>query len=564
MESVLRFLKLTGPTEGQPDTESPPVTQPAHEDEARVYIYLKKEKRVEMPSLVCAVFIKNTREINLIKTCRLVCKLWNEEASAALRTLSLVRLYEEDLDRVRQFKDLLLNGRVSPLPSPFQNFHVEVSSLSDESFTSIINLPNVTITSLRVVIPDVIPSNLRKIGALFETKGRTMTEIFLKDTRQTNSLTLMLSRRQELLKVEDDCDTHCVHKEVMQKALDQVLNFERIQIKTTDSAILTMVLTPERLKHVVLVDLFLPGSMEQRIWGFIGSCVMPSLKFLRLVAEPDEVILYSEKLVLLLKKLAPTIEDLQISFLPLTRFPVLPKLKHVCFYDWSDEFCLFSPQRFPILESVKLFISDEVQMFLPKSGFYPHTKVKIVEIDLDSISRDFYILMDYTKDQFPNLTTFKLKITAIKSHHFLAIYNAFPDLQELWLDGICSFSSLSGMSTKIVSDYLEYGLDMQRIPRQCSVTSFSKMEKLVLTSQTEDFVSNYMILHCLSKIPSLRAFTFQWNGQLSVQEVRDCLGHLEKITILNGVRFPEIIEELRELLPNTFEVGSDSPHTMGL
>ncbi|CAG7632170.1 unnamed protein product [Allacma fusca] len=51
MESVFRFFKPTDPTEGQSDTESPPVTQPAHQDEARV-IYPKKEKRVEMPSLV--------------------------------------------------------------------------------------------------------------------------------------------------------------------------------------------------------------------------------------------------------------------------------------------------------------------------------------------------------------------------------------------------------------------------------------------------------------------------------------------------------------------------------
>ncbi|CAG7817206.1 unnamed protein product [Allacma fusca] len=62
-------------------------------------------------------------------------------------------------------------------------------------------------------------------------------------------------------------------------------------------------------------------------------------------------------------------------------------------------------------------------------------------------------------------------------------------------------------------------------------------------------------LYCLSKIPSLRTLSFHWSKGLSLQEVRDCLGHLRKIKIFNAADFQASMVKLRERLPNIVAVG---------
>ncbi|CAG7650744.1 unnamed protein product [Allacma fusca] len=245
----------------------------------------------------------------------------------------------------------------------------------------------------------------------------------------------------------------------------------------------------------------------------------------------------------------------------MTRFPVLPKLRRVIFNDWKDELCIFSPSIFPSLESVLLHVSDPIQRFLPTSGFQPHDKVKNVALNLESseenpVVRNLHLLMDYLKRQFPSVNRFHLykMPQAIDTSTFLAIHDAFPELKDIGLDGFCDFASLCGIGIDVITNYWENGLSIatEDIPRKCSILSFSKLEVLVLTE--EIVVTNDMIIYCFSKIPSLRCLSFHWNGDLSVNEVRDCLGHLQKIKIRAGAEFQNLKEVFLESMPNVVAV----------
>ncbi|CAG7829625.1 unnamed protein product [Allacma fusca] len=513
-----------------------------------------EDRCVEMPSLVFSILVKSSEDVDFLKICRLVCKEWNYQASAALQAYSLVRLEEDDVDRVRKFNNLLLNGRISALPSPFQNFNVEASSLSDDTFNGLINLPFFTISKFSIFTSDARVLDPMKFEALFESKGATMTDVLFTDTHEDHNAMWELSLRNKYLMVEDDCDPRCVHKENFMKFFRKEGIIEEITIDICDSELLIAMLTPDRIKNVTKLDLKILG---REIWEIVGAYVMPRLKNLRIFYEDYHCLEF-------LTNAASTLEELEIEFANLNLFPVLPKLKQIRFRDWRDEFGLFSPATFPILEHVELSVSEPIETFLPKTGFHPHDKVKTVVISLTSyidnpIIPHFHVLMDYLKCQFPNATSLQLlKIPVIETSTFLAIHNAFPGLQEIWLDGETSFTLMSGSDKKMVTDYLEYGLDIQHIPRKCSILSFLKLEKLVLTSDWRNCVTNDMVTYCLSKIPSLKTISFHWNEALTVQEVRDCLGHLQKIIILNGAAFQEIMEELRKSLPGIIvEDGQD-------
>ncbi|CAG7733750.1 unnamed protein product [Allacma fusca] len=269
---------------------------------------------------------------------------------------------------------------------------------------------------------------------------------------------------------------------------------------------------------------------------------MPRVIVLRIDLPTSDVDLYTQQLLLLVKNVASTIEDLEMDFVPMTLFPALPRLKRIEFYSWKDELGIFSSERFPSLQHVYLCVSDAIECFFPKSGFHPHDQVKKISINLyvssgeNPVMGKFYVLTNYLKRQFPTANCFQLydMPRAIGLSTFLAIHNAFPELKEILLDGTCDFTSMSGMDPNLFTHYLENDLAMEEIPRKCSIFSFSKLEDLSLTAKV--VVTNQMVAYCLSKIPSLRSLSFQWNEGLSLEEVR-CLGHLREIKIDNASEF---------------------------
>ncbi|CAG7712471.1 unnamed protein product [Allacma fusca] len=510
---------------------------------------------IEMPSLVFSILVKTTRDICLLKIFRLVCKSWNDHAVPTLRLHSFVRLDENQLGLLQNFQNLLLTGEISELPSPFRNFHLKASNLSENSFISLINQPNITITNFSLMTPDARQLDLARFEALFEAKGSTMAELSFNDNRKYHELKTLLSRKKRHLTVEDHCYPECVHKERFLKMFIQDGIFEKIRIEFTDFDVLPRVLTPDKLKHVLELDL---KSGGRKVWEFLGSCIMPGLKLLKIDTPAEEFDTFWQEVM---TNVSATIEVLDILYMDLvmmTGFPVMGKLKRIICHEWKDEFALFSSARFPVLECVELCILHSIQAFMPTSGFCPHDKVKSVKIELESTDnwgdfsmKHFHVLLDYLKCQFPKITNFKLTTRTINDSTFLAIHNAFPELRGIGLDGGCDFESISGIDIEMVDDYLNNGLATEDIPRKCSIFNFSKLEDLHLTSKV--LVTNDMIVFCLDSINPLKTLAFHWNGELDIEVARDCLSHVGHIEILNGADYPQILEKLRGYL-NIVEV----------
>ncbi|CAG7724788.1 unnamed protein product, partial [Allacma fusca] len=496
MESLLK--KCPGDIKTESITENLPVIIPRHTDEK-----------------VLSILLTNSQDISLLKTFRLVSKSLNEVASAALRTHSFVLLEENEPDQVTTFRNLLVDGRMSTLPSPFQKFHVTASTLSDETFTTLINLRNFCITSFKLTIPDVSLLDRTAFEALLESKGSTMKEWSVEETPKEGEGTSLLLQKNKRLKFEDYFNPHSTHKEMFLKVFKQEGNFEKIAVVTSDSEVLNAVLTPDRLSHVQSIYLTL-HNMGRELGEFLRSPVMPRVTVLQIYLSPSDVVLYSQQLLSLVKNVASTIEVLEMDFVPMTRFPVLPRLKYIHFLDWKDELGIFSPQRFPSLEHVSLCVSEAIECFFPKSGFQPNDQVQDISIYLDVSSGEnpimgsFYVLTNYLKRQFPTASCFQLcdMPRAISRSTFLAIHNSFPELKNIWLDGTCDFTSMSGMDPNLFTRYLENDLAVEEIPRKCSIFSFSKLEDLSLTAKV--VVTNQMVTYCLSKIPSLRTLSFHW------------------------------------------------------
>jgi hypothetical protein len=78
---------------------------------------------------------------------------------------------------------------------------------------------------------------------------------------------------------------------------------------------------------------------------------------------------------------------------------------------------------------------------------------------------------------------------------------------------------------------------------------FSNLKELEIIRFGSE-ISNEMVSHRLSKIPTLKYLTFDWDEEMSVEVVRDCLSRLKKINIPNGVgNFKEAMNQLRKSLP---------------
>ncbi|CAG7650749.1 unnamed protein product [Allacma fusca] len=198
--------------EVQADLKSPSVTK-IHTGEALVL--QNGDTCVDMPSLVFSILVKNTRDVGALKGFRIVSKSWNEQACHALRTHSFVRLEEKDPDRLKKFRNLLLEGRFFALPSPFQNFHVEASTFSDDTFTTLINLQKLIIINLSVTTPYIEELNWRMFETVYKDNRATIREFSFKETEGWNESTVLLKNKQ--LELEDNCYQYCSHKDVFLK-----------------------------------------------------------------------------------------------------------------------------------------------------------------------------------------------------------------------------------------------------------------------------------------------------------------------------------------------------------
>ncbi|CAG7825378.1 unnamed protein product, partial [Allacma fusca] len=184
---------------------------------------------------------------------------------------------------------------------------------------------------MKLIVPDVSLLNPTVFDALLESKGSTLKELSVEETPEDGEGTLL--QKNKRLKFEDNCDQHSMHKEMFLKVFKTEGNFEEITLVTSDSEVLNAVLTSDRLNHVKNIDLML-HNMGRELGEFLGSAAMPRVTFLRIDLSPSDVVLYSQQLLSLVKSVVSTIEDLEMDFVPMTRFPVLPRLKYIHFLDW--------------------------------------------------------------------------------------------------------------------------------------------------------------------------------------------------------------------------------------
>ncbi|CAG7832856.1 unnamed protein product [Allacma fusca] len=63
-----------------------------------------------------------------------------------------------------------------------------------------------------------------------------------------------------------------------------------------------------------------------------------------------------------------------------------------------------------------------------------------------------------------------------------------------------------------------------------------------------------MVRYCLPRVPKLREISLHWNESLSAPLLRDSIGHLERITILNAAYggFQDAMAQVAEMLPNAY------------
>ncbi|CAG7733410.1 unnamed protein product [Allacma fusca] len=160
------------------------------------------------------------------------------------------------------------------------------------------------------------------------------------------------------------------------------------------------------------------------------------------------------------------------------------------------------------------------------------------------------LLMQVSR-QFPKVPSLKLTISTFDSTTVTVgdIFEAFPKLTKLTINGRCEFKNISGMDTATVAEYVERGGSIENVPREKSITDFMELETIVFSSSF--VVDPDMIRYCLPRVPKLREVSLHWNESLSASLLRDNIGHLESI-ILNTEyrRYEDALAQVAEMLPN--------------
>ncbi|CAG7680617.1 unnamed protein product [Allacma fusca] len=156
--------------------------------------------------------------------------------------------------------------------------------------------------------------------------------------------------------------------------------------------------------------------------------------------------------------------------------------------------------------------------------------------------------------QFPKVTS--LTFTCSKFDPSTAtvgdIFVTFPKLTKLSLNGRCEFKDFSGMANARIAKFAERGKPSKNVPREKSITDFMELETIVFGSSF--VVDPNMVRYCLPRVPKLREVSLHWNESLSASLLRDFIGHLERITILNTDcaygGFEDAMAQVAEMLPN--------------
>ncbi|CAG7734497.1 unnamed protein product [Allacma fusca] len=161
-------------------------------------------------------------------------------------------------------------------------------------------------------------------------------------------------------------------------------------------------------------------------------------------------------------------------------------------------------------------------------------KIQVSSVDDPPLHPDLRVLLKYVSQQFPKVTSLAFTISEFHPTTVTVgnIFEVFPNLRKLSLNGRCDFKNISGMDNATMNEYVERGLPIENIPRQKSITDFTELETIVFGSRFD--VDPDMVRYCLPKVPKLREVALHWNDSLSEPLLRDSIGHLKR-TMLNAV-----------------------------
>ncbi|CAG7733409.1 unnamed protein product, partial [Allacma fusca] len=138
---------------------------------------------------------------------------------------------------------------------------------------------------------------------------------------------------------------------------------------------------------------------------------------------------------------------------------------------------------------------------------------------------DLRVLLKYVSQQFPKVTSLAFTISEFRPATVTVgnIFEAFPNLRKLSLEGRCDFKNISGMDNAKMTEYVERGLPIENVPREKSITDFMELETVVFGCFF--VVDPDMVRYCLPRVPKLREVTLHWNDSLSEPLLRDSIGH---------------------------------------
>ncbi|CAG7836135.1 unnamed protein product [Allacma fusca] len=507
------------------------------------------------PTLVFAIFIE-TATLNILKTCRLVCKSWNHAACNVLRSRSCVSISENE-KRLKDFRKLIFDGAFLPeMPSPFKNFTAYGENFTDGCFKSILHIPYMVLESFTLPLLDNTAQ--KELEKLLVVKGPRIKSLvmnlyddnsgFRPDPALLTNEQVQLSGLKHLQLCEMFYLRNINNFELIKK-LTQYSALEKIDLMIKDANILDQILTPVNLSTVKILKLIV-SHVSNEDFERLENLRMPLLRDfeVRIGNMRDEVQGHRlnekrfQQIASLVGNVSSTIKVLSSNALRLKLLPVCPKLEEIHVSRFDSCVPDFSLATFPNLTSIKLSL-DSSWRFL-KNGFIPHSKVTEVNIDVTSISFDFemmildedsfHIFLHCLNRKFPNIQKLSLSLSDIPftPQVFQSLNQAFPSLKALRIGSSCDFDSITGRKFDDLHYYLEFGWPVEDVPRRNSILEFKALVSLDLVG-LDVTITREMILYCLGKIPTLKFLKFYWNHQLQSHNVRDSLGHLEKIFVIN-------------------------------
>ncbi|CAG7817560.1 unnamed protein product, partial [Allacma fusca] len=259
---------------------------------------------------ISSLFLPMIEDIQLLKTCRLVCTFWNHSACEVLRSRSYVTV-KEKTPHLNDLRHLLYNRIVGPfkyLPSPFKNFHIIASSFTDTCFNDIILLPNVTVTSIVLRFGNESLLNPKALEAFLNAKSSNITNLSIySEADCLTSLSIKDQIRLTHLKCfffMDTCKSE--HREDTQFIRDIIQDspLEIIGIHSDNPRMLTMLLPDNTLRDLTELDLSC-AAISTDAWNFLGNRISPrALKKLRLMIWNSTEETYAEPLALLIEKVS--------------------------------------------------------------------------------------------------------------------------------------------------------------------------------------------------------------------------------------------------------------------